>query len=162
MLPEVYVPSCGEGECQQGVLWAEKLTRLHTVWHRITQAESSRRHQGEALHGEHPRRVVLLFFPHVSPHMTTTLAAPSRSCRSARHPEIQTMEVDFLFQRVSDPALVSRLPKWFQYLENGELHPGAGAVFSTLVNKLITGGVRRCPKNCNSTFKCNNCGQNVQ
>ncbi|RDX50132.1 hypothetical protein OH76DRAFT_1455600 [Lentinus brumalis] len=54
------------------------------------------------------------------------------------HPEIQQMELEFLYEHISEPNLLSRLPKWFQYLENGELPAGAANVFSSLVNKLVT------------------------
>ncbi|KAI0690193.1 hypothetical protein C8T65DRAFT_672029 [Cerioporus squamosus] len=78
------------------------------------------------------------------------------------HPEIQQMQLEFLYEHISDPNLLSRLPKWFQYLENGELPAGAANVFSTLVNKLVTNtGKFRCPRGCTSTFRCNKCEYNV-
>ena len=56
-----------------------------------------------------------------------------------RHREIEKMELEFLHKHISDPNLLSRLPKWFQSLANGDLPDGAADVFSTLVNKLVTG-----------------------
>ncbi|RPD63870.1 hypothetical protein L227DRAFT_572310 [Lentinus tigrinus ALCF2SS1-6] len=53
------------------------------------------------------------------------------------HQEIEKMELEFLHKHIGDANLLSRLPKWFQYLANGELPDGAANVFATLVNKLV-------------------------
>ena len=77
-----------------------------------------------------------------------------------RHSAIQEMETDFLYHHISDTAIVSRLPSWFQSLEKGELHDGAGAVFASVMNKLIIKGATelKCPNRCSGVSRCNDCG----
>ncbi|RPD78281.1 hypothetical protein L226DRAFT_567942 [Lentinus tigrinus ALCF2SS1-7] len=71
--------------------------------------------QEETLHGEHLDGTFFVLHPH----------------------EIEKMELEFLHKHIGDANLLSRLPRWFQYLANGELPDGAANVFATLVNKLV-------------------------
>ncbi|TFK94560.1 hypothetical protein K466DRAFT_290631 [Polyporus arcularius HHB13444] len=55
------------------------------------------------------------------------------------HPDVQKMEIKYLRSNIKQQTVLERLPKYFQSLEDGDLHPGAGSILATLFVKIVTG-----------------------
>ncbi|KAI1796418.1 hypothetical protein LXA43DRAFT_879681 [Ganoderma leucocontextum] len=64
------------------------------------------------------------------------------------HSEIQTMEVEYLQDHIKEQSILDRLPTWFQYLEDGELHPGAASVLASVLVKVVSNTLKPCPYGC--------------
>ncbi|KAI0690192.1 hypothetical protein C8T65DRAFT_588158 [Cerioporus squamosus] len=82
---------------------------------------------------------------------------------TALHPEVQKMEVEYLRDNIRQPTIMERLPKYFQSLEDGELHPGAASILAALFVRVMT-EQKRCSRNCvnaSGYYHCNACGTNT-
>ncbi|KAI1796421.1 hypothetical protein LXA43DRAFT_879627 [Ganoderma leucocontextum] len=52
------------------------------------------------------------------------------------HPEIQELELDYLYNNINDLTIQTELPKWIEAMEDGRLSKGASHTLSSLFTKL--------------------------
>ncbi|KAM5532551.1 hypothetical protein V8D89_013757 [Ganoderma adspersum] len=65
------------------------------------------------------------------------------------HPEIQAIELDYLYDNINTLTIQRELPEWIEAMEEGRLAKGASHALSSLFTKLAMGSASRRPQSQN-------------
>ncbi|KAI1796416.1 hypothetical protein LXA43DRAFT_1079581 [Ganoderma leucocontextum] len=88
------------------------------------------------------------------------------------YPDIQAIELNYLFDIIKDAGVQARLPTWLEGMEERRLPKGAAGIVASLIAKLsiplpaaapapLESSMKKCPRGCSTSYyRCNNCGSN--